>query len=345
MPQPAMRPWLRFCAACARATAIEATTSADVGRTIWEKFIALAAISGATALLRASTGPIVDHPESHAFLRALIDEGVAVAAAVGHAMPAGFADATMARIAGMPPQFRSSMAEDLERGKPLELRWLSGRMHGLGLEHGVATPSHTAVYRGLVLHAGPAAPAPARQRLPAIPPADYTPEQKAAAAEFEAARKVPVFGPFEPLMYSPQVMSQARAMGDYLRYRSAIGNTLSELAILVTAREWSQDYEWHVHRPIALERGIAPAIADAIAQGRRPEGMSDDEDIVYEFSIELHRTRHVSDRSFARAEKRFGRQGVVDLTAINAYYALLAMQLNMAQYPLPEGGRPLPRLP
>ena len=87
----------------------------------------------------------------------------------------------------------------------------------------------------------------AEERLPTIPPAQYSAEQKQAAADFEAARKVPVFGPFEPLMYSPAVMSQARAMGDYLRYKSAIGNTLSELAILLTAREWTQDYEWSVH--------------------------------------------------------------------------------------------------
>jgi len=85
-----------------------------------------------------------------------------------------------------------------------------------------------------------------------------------------AARKVPVFGPFEPLMYSPQVMTQARSMGDYLRYKSAIGNKLSELAILVTAREWTQDYEWYVHHPIALKVGIKPEVTEAIAQGRRP---------------------------------------------------------------------------
>ncbi|HMI74990.1 MAG TPA: hypothetical protein VK495_09775, partial [Steroidobacteraceae bacterium] len=102
-----------------------------------------------------------------------------------------------------------------------------------------------------VLLALAASAAHAAERLPTIPPAQYTAEQKQAAADFEAARKAPVFGPFEPLMHSPEVMSQARAMGDYLRYKSAIGNTLSELAILVTAREWTQDYEWFVHYPIA----------------------------------------------------------------------------------------------
>jgi 4-carboxymuconolactone decarboxylase len=187
--------------------------------------------------------------------------------------------------------------------------------------------------------------AQAAERLPTIPPSQYSDEQKKAAEDFLVARKVPVFGPFEPLMHSPQVMSQARAMGDYLRYNSAIGNTLSELAILVTAREWTQDYEWYVHHPIALKMGIKPEIAAAIADGRRPVGMSEDEEIVYDFSTELHRNKRVSDRTFERAEKRFGKKGVVDLTGINSYYALLAMQLNVAQYQMPKDGKRLARLP
>jgi 4-carboxymuconolactone decarboxylase len=198
---------------------------------------------------------------------------------------------------------------------------------------------------GIALASAIATAAHATERLPTIPPAQYTDEQKKAAEEFMAARKVPVFGPFEPLMHSPQVMSQARSMGDYLRYHSAIGNTLSELAILVTAREWSQDYEWYVHQPIALKVGIKPEIAVAIADGRRPAGMSDDEEIVYDFSTELHRNKRVSDTTFERAEKRFGKKGIVDLTGINAYYALLAMQLNVAQYALPKDGKKLMRFP
>ena len=185
----------------------------------------------------------------------------------------------------------------------------------------------------------------AQERFPTVPPEKYSDEQKKAAEEFQAARKVPVFGPFEPLMYSPQVMNQARAMGDYLRYNSAIGNTLSELVILITAREWSQDYEWYVHHPIALKVGIKPEIADAIADGRRPVGMSEDEEIVYDFSNELYKNKRVSDRTFERAEKRFGKKGVVDLTAINAYYTLLAMELNVARYRTPKDGKKLARLP
>jgi 4-carboxymuconolactone decarboxylase len=184
----------------------------------------------------------------------------------------------------------------------------------------------------------------AEERLPTIPPSQYTEEQKRAAAEFEAARKIPVFGPFEPLMYSPQVMSQARAMGDYLRFKSAIGNTLSELAILITAREWSQDYEWTVHYPIALKAGIRQEIADAIALGQRPTAMSADEEAVFDYASELLKNKQVSDATFERAKSRFGPKAVVDLTGIVGYYTFLAMQLNAAQYPLPVDGRKLPRI-
>ena len=184
----------------------------------------------------------------------------------------------------------------------------------------------------------------AQERLPTIPPASYSAEQRQAAAEFEAARKAPVFGPFEPLMYSPTVMNDARALGDYLRFKPSIGTTLSELVILVTARAWSQDYEWYFHYPIALKAGIRAELADAIGAGRRPTAMTEDESIVYDFSTELNRDKFVSDATFARAEKRFGKQGVVDLTAISGYYTLLAMELNVARYPVPEGGRKLPPL-
>jgi 4-carboxymuconolactone decarboxylase len=172
----------------------------------------------------------------------------------------------------------------------------------------------------------------AQQRLPTIPPDQYTAEQKKAAEEFLAARKTPVFGPFQPMMHSPEVMSMARSMGDYLRYHSAIGNTLSELVILITAREWSQDYEWHVHYPIALKAGIAKEIADAIGDGRRPAGMSPDEEIVYDFTVELQKNKRVSDPTFGRAEQPFGKKGIVDMAGISGYYTFLAMQLNTARY-------------
>ena len=185
----------------------------------------------------------------------------------------------------------------------------------------------------------------AQSRLPTIPPDSYAAEQKAAAEAFLAARKVPVFGPFEPLMYSPEVMTLARSMGDYLRYKSKIGTTLSELVILIVAREWTQDYEWYVHAPIAAKAGIKQDISDAIRDGRRPTGMSADEEIVYDFTIELLRNKRVSDATFARAEQKFGKPGVVDLNGVAGYYVFLAMQLNAAKYAIPADGKPLPRFP
>ena len=185
----------------------------------------------------------------------------------------------------------------------------------------------------------------AQPRLPTISPDHYSEAQKKAAEDFVAARKVPVFGPFEPLMYSPEVMSQARAMGDYLRYKSGIGTTLSELVILVTAREWTQDYEWYVHAPIAAKMGIKPEIIAAIRDGRRPEGMSADEEMVYDVSTELHLNKRVSDKTYDRAEQRFGKPAMVDLIGINAYYTLLAMQLYAARYEMPKDGVKLPRFP
>jgi 4-carboxymuconolactone decarboxylase len=185
----------------------------------------------------------------------------------------------------------------------------------------------------------------AGDRLPTIPPEKYTDEQRKAAEEFKAARKSPVFGPFEPMMHSPRLMNQARAMGDYLRFNSAIGNVLSELAILVAAREWAQDYEWTVDAPIALKAGIKPDVIEAIADGRRPSAMTPDEEIVYDFLTELNRNKRVSDLTFDRADRRFGKKGIVDLTGINGYYTLLAMQLNVARYPVPKDGRTLARFP
>jgi 4-carboxymuconolactone decarboxylase len=183
--------------------------------------------------------------------------------------------------------------------------------------------------------------AQAEDRLPTVPPAQYNDEQRQAAAEFETARQTSVFGPFEPMMISPQLMSRARAMGDYLRYQSALGS-LGELVILMTARDWSQDYEWTTHYPIALKAGIRKDVADAIANGRRPAAMSEDEEIVYNYVSELLKTKQISDSTFERARLRFGPKGMVDMTGIVGYYSFLAMQLNAAKYPLPKGA---PRLP
>jgi 4-carboxymuconolactone decarboxylase len=134
-------------------------------------------------------------------------------------------------------------------------------------------------------------------------------------------------------------------MGDYLRYKSAIGNTLSELVVLITAHEWTQNYEWAVHYPIALKAGIRREIADDIALGRRPTAMNPDEEMVFDFTRELLRNKQVSDATFERARSRLGTKGVVDMAGIVGYYSFLAMQLNVAQYQVSMEAKKLPRMP
>ena len=181
----------------------------------------------------------------------------------------------------------------------------------------------------------------AEPRLGPVPPQAYDAAQQNAAREFATARGQPPFGPFAMMMRSPELMTSARSMGDYLRYHSAIGNRLSEFVILITARHWSQEYEWNVHAPIAASQGIAQAKIDAIAAGRRPDGMSDDEAICYAFTTEMQRDRQVSDQTYARALKRWGEKGVVDLAGINGYYTFLSIEMNAARS---DPGGPL-RLP
>jgi len=140
-------------ALCDRAVGLELKPVADIEDVLWEKFVTLAAFSGGTSLMRSGIGPILDDPEARIFIEQLRDEGMAVAAAVGHPMAEGFEGRVMTRWTAFPRHVKSSMANDLERGKPIEVAWLSGRMHALGIEFGIATPGHTAVFRALHLYA------------------------------------------------------------------------------------------------------------------------------------------------------------------------------------------------
>ncbi len=188
--------------------------------------------------------------------------------------------------------------------------------------------------------------ASAQDRMPPIPAEKYTEAQKKAAAEFAGGRGYEVRGPFVPLIRSPEVMLRAKAMGDHLRFKSALEPRLSEMIILITAREWTQQYEWVAHHDIAIKAGLRKEIADAIADGRRPAGMAEDEEVAYDMSIEIQRTKRVSDPTWNRAVAKFGEQGVIDLLGINGYYTFLAMTMNAARTGLPAGTpEPLKRFP
>lgn len=177
-------------------------------------------------------------------------------------------------------------------------------------------------------------------RLPPIPADRMTEAQKQAAADFLTARKQPVFGPFTPLLRSPELMRLVSDLGEYLRYRNALPRQLSELAILLIARHWTQPYEWYVHEPDARAAGLAGDVIAAVAAGRRPEQMTEEQAIVYDFCSELATRHTVGDATYERAVARFGEHGVMDLVGVNGYYTLIAMALNVARTPLPSGHAP-----
>jgi 4-carboxymuconolactone decarboxylase len=181
-------------------------------------------------------------------------------------------------------------------------------------------------------------------RMPPIPKAQWNAAQERAAAEFVTMRGQEVFGPFAVMLRSPEVMLRAAAMGDYMRYRTSLPPALNELIILITARHWSQQFEWYVHQPMALKAGLAPPIVAAVSKGRRPETMSGDEAIVYDFVTELLRLQNVSDPTYTKAVERFGEHGVIDVIGVAGYYSFLSMMMNTARTAVP-GDSEVPPLP
>ncbi|HUP39676.1 MAG TPA: hypothetical protein VM115_06120 [Vicinamibacterales bacterium] len=181
--------------------------------------------------------------------------------------------------------------------------------------------------------------------MPPIPAEKQTPEQRKAAEAFRANRKQDVFGPFVPLHRSPEIMLRAMAMGDFLRYRTVFPTKLNEFIILITARHFTQQYEWYVHYPIALKEGLSRDVADAIADGRRPAGMSADEELIHDFCTELLTNHSVSDATYARAVARWGEQGTIEMVGVVGYYTFQSMVLNTARTPVPAGAPALKPFP
>jgi 4-carboxymuconolactone decarboxylase len=149
-------------------------------------------------------------------------------------------------------------------------------------------------------------------------------------------------GPFNAWMQAPELGNVLEPVGDHIRFNTSLPARLSELVIILTARHWDSDYEWYMHRRIALSAGIRPEIADAIAEFARPEGMAEDEAAVHDFCAELHDLHKVGDANFQRLADLVGLQGVIEVIAISGYYSLVSMTLNVAQVPIPADAEPLP---
>ncbi len=177
-------------------------------------------------------------------------------------------------------------------------------------------------------------------RFPPLEPDEFSAAQRRVAAEIVSGPRGELRGPFVPLIYSPDLASCVQKLGEYLRFGTRLPNALLELAVLVTARRFGCPNIWHSHRALALKAGLDPAIIAAIAAGRRPDPMSADEAAVFDFARELVADTKVGDAQFDRVVARFDRPTAIDLTGLCGYYTLLAMVLNTAQAPLPDGAPP-----
>jgi 4-carboxymuconolactone decarboxylase len=204
---------------------------------------------------------------------------------------------------------------------------------------GAATLAGTSIL-GLGLPASVAAAEATQDRMPPIPADKLTDMQKKVSAELIAGPRGALVGPFIPLLRSPEFMSRVQKVGEYLRYNTKLGSNISEFVILIAARQWTQQFEWDAHESLALKAGVKPETIAAVAEGRRPAGMSADEEIVHDFCIELHHNRCVTDAAYGRVVSRFGEQGIIDIVGLCGYYTLLGMVMNVARTPLPAGKTP-----
>jgi 4-carboxymuconolactone decarboxylase len=167
-----------------------------------------------------------------------------------------------------------------------------------------------------------------------------TPEQKKLIDSILGGPRTSLDGPFNIMLRSPEMGDLAQKFGAYARYHTSLPPRLNEFVILITARQWTAQFEWQAHHKIAQAAGLSPAIIDALAAGKRPASMQPDEEAVYNFCFEVLTTKHASDSAFQAAKEKFGERGVVDMLGVMGYYQFVSMLLNVDGYPLPDGVAP-----
>ena len=170
-------------------------------------------------------------------------------------------------------------------------------------------------------------------RMPPLDPARMNEAQKKAAHDLTAGPRGGVKGPFIPLLRSPELMDRLQKVGEYLRFKSALEPRINEFLVCVVSRDWTQQFEWFVHVPLALKAGVKQETLTSLAEGRRPAGMAEDEAIAYDFWEELARTKGVSDAAYERAVIRFGENGIIDLLGLLGYFTTVSMVMNVAHTP------------
>jgi 4-carboxymuconolactone decarboxylase len=181
----------------------------------------------------------------------------------------------------------------------------------------------------------------AQERMSMIPVDRQTDAQRKAVADYKTLRGTDLTGPpWSVLLRVPDQVVPALQIRLHYLNKSALAPRLTELAILTAARKWTNNWEWNAHSTAAMTAGVNAGVIAALADGRRPENMSEDEAVVYDFSLELQNNQSVSDTTYAKAVARFGEAGVVELASIQGYYAYLAMIMNVARITTQPDTRP-----
>jgi 4-carboxymuconolactone decarboxylase len=175
------------------------------------------------------------------------------------------------------------------------------------------------------------------ERFAEIPLEKMSPAQRSVADAIMSGPRKRMSGPFNAWLRSPELADRLQKVGEYVRFNSSLDRRINEMAILMTAQAWGTQYEWYAHAPLAIKAGLDPAIVAAIGAGRKPDNMKDDEAIVWEFTTQLRRDRGVDDAIYARALEKFGEAGIMDLVAVNGYYDVVSMTLNVAHVAPPAG--------
>jgi len=174
-------------------------------------------------------------------------------------------------------------------------------------------------------------------RLPDLDQAALTPAQRRVHDMIVAGPRGTVPGPLAIWLRRPELAERAQALGQYCRYDSSLSPRLSELAILLTARQWGADYEWWAHEKHARAAGLAGAVIEAVRAGRKPAFREDDEAVVYDIVTTLYRERALTDALYKRGMAVLGEGGVVDLVGVMGYYALISMTINAFDVRPPDG--------
>ena len=174
-------------------------------------------------------------------------------------------------------------------------------------------------------------------RLPDLAPDQMSPEQRRVADNAVSGKRGRLPAPLRAWLHSPVFGDRAQSLGEFLRYDTSLGPALSELAILVTARFWTAQYEWYAHKKLALQAGISPAVCDAIAQRARPALPDEKAEVVYDYATTMHEQHGVPQALHDRAVHALGEAGIVELVGLLGYYTMVSMTLNGFDIGVPAG--------